>query len=224
MGLFARVRRQRQQDRAVGALKDYLAVSPPDRDIPAAELPLLAVDFETTGLDATTDHLLSVGFVAVNGAEIDLSSAGSFVVRPGSEVGQSAVVHGLTDDRVAAGRPLAEAVAATLAALQGRVLLAHYTTIEESFLDRACRRLFGAGVRIPSVDTMMLQRRLLEESNQRIHADSVRLWAARKRFGLPIYQAHEALTDALACAELYLAQVSVLGEQTPLRQLQRWSG
>lgn len=182
------------------------------------------MDFETTGLGPGTDRLLSIGYVAVNGIEIDLSTAGSFVIRQAGTVGQSATIHGLTDDRIAIGCELAEAIGATLAALAGRVLLAHYTTIEESFLDRACAQLFGAGLTVPSIDTMMLHRRLLHQGNLWIATASVRLWAARAHFGLPVYRAHEALTDALACAELYLAQLSVLGLQTPLRRLQRWSG
>ena len=44
---------------------------------------------------------------------------------------------------------------------------------------------------------------------------ALRLWAARERRGLPVYRAHEALTDALACAELYLAQAAELAARSP---------
>ena len=44
---------------------------------------------------------------------------------------------------------------------------------------------------------------------------ALRLWAARKRRGLPVYRAHEALSDALACAELYLAQRAELEARHP---------
>ena len=40
------------------------------------------------------------------------------------------------------------------------------------------------------------------------------MWAARGQYGLPRYAAHAALTDALACAELYLAQVAELQAAT----------
>ncbi|MDF5496357.1 3'-5' exonuclease, partial [Vibrio parahaemolyticus] len=36
---------------------------------------------------------------------------------------------------------------------------------------------------------------------------SVRLGHARERYGLPAYQPHHALTDALATAELFQAQL-----------------
>ena len=46
-------------------------------------------------------------------------------------------------------------------------------------------------------------------------AGALRLWTARERRGLPVYRAHEALTDALACAELYLAQRAELAARRP---------
>ncbi len=213
-------RRRREAERARGVLAECLATPLPDRATPAGELPVLAVDFETTGLDPTRDKLLSIGFVAVNGTEIDLGTAASFVINAGAEVGQSATVHGLTDDQLAAGCPLEEAVAATVAALKGRIMLAHFADIEENFLDAACRSLFGAGLPLASIDTMMLQQKIRDDNNER---GSIRLWGARERWGLPVYRAHEALTDALACAELYLAQLTELGMDTSLKKLLGWS-
>lgn len=214
-------RRRREARHAQGVLADCLSTPLPDLSTPATRLRLLALDFETTGLDPETDVLLSVGFVAVNGLEIDLGTAGRFVIRSAAEVGQSATVHGITDDTMAAGVALDLAISATVKALRGRVLLAHFADIEENFLDRASRSLFGAGLPLLSIDTMMLQHRVLEQTAAH---GSVRLWGARERYGLPLYHAHEALTDALACAELYLAQVAELGNRTNLRQLARWSG
>jgi DNA polymerase-3 subunit epsilon len=37
---------------------------------------------------------------------------------------------------------------------------------------------------------------------------SIRLADSRLRYGLPLYQAHHALTDALATAELLQAQIA----------------
>lgn len=213
-------RRRREAGSARGVLAECLAAPLPDRSTPAAELPLLAVDFETTGLDPVHDKILSVGFVEVNGTEIDLATARGFVINAEVEVGQSATVHGLTDDQVAAGCPLEEAISATVAALRGRILLAHFADIEENFLDSACRPLFGAGLPLVSIDTMMLQQKIRDDNNER---GSIRLWGARERWGLPVYKAHEALTDALACAELYLAQLTELGPSAALKKLASWS-
>jgi DNA polymerase-3 subunit epsilon len=47
---------------------------------------------------------------------------------------------------------------------------------------------------------------------------SINLAAARRRLGLPDYQAHDALTDAIATAELFLCLRGAL-RATTLRQL-----
>ena len=213
-------RRARASRRARGALADYYRTPLPDPGTPASELRLLSVDFETTGLDPATNTLLSVGFVPVDGVEIVLGGAGSSVVAGASEVGQSATVHGLTDDMVAAGVPLADTVASVLRALAGRVLLAHFAEIEVGFLSRASEQLYAAPFVSPFVDTMRLAHRTLSIGfDAEPTRDDLRLWTARARHGLPVYSAHEALTDALAGAELYLAQVAEMSPEPTLKSL-----
>ncbi len=212
----AALRSKALRSAAPGPLRDYLDVPPPDPATPADELRLLAVDLETTGLDPRCDQVLSVGWVPVDGRSIDLSGARRFVVRAGVEVGQSATVHRLTDDEVAAGMPLDEVLPRLLAALRGRVLLAHFTDIEEQFLSRACRERYGAPLPVARVDTLELQRRLIVGRGAAPMRIGLRLWTARERFGLPSYPAHDALQDALACAELYLGQVAELSARAPV--------
>ncbi|MBM6399188.1 DNA polymerase III subunit epsilon [Phycicoccus sp. MQZ13P-5] len=210
-------RRERAARKAApGPLRDLLTAPGPGPDTALRDLPLLAVDIETTGLDATTDRVLSVGWVPVDGGRIDLGGAGGHVVSDAGEVGRSATVHGLTDDALARGIPLEEVVAALLGALAGRVLLAHFARIETEFLGAACRRLWGAGLPLEVVDTFELERRALGGGwDAASDPGALRLWTARARYGLPVYRAHEALTDALACAELYLAQRAALEARTP---------
>lgn len=211
-------RRDKAAARASGALADFYAVPFPADDTPASELGLLSLDFETTGLDASCDQILSIGFVPVDGDAITLAGAAHRVLAASTEVGQSAVFHGITDDQLAAGMPVPEAVAETLAALKGRVLLAHFAKIETEFLSLVCERLYGAPLVVPVVDTLVLHDKLVNRGfDDEALAGQLRLWNARTRYGLPVYKAHNALTDAVATAELYLAHVaefSSLGTQS----------
>lgn len=199
-----------------GPLRTYLSTPQPSSRTPLAALPLLAVDLETTGLDPRRDRIISIGWVPVDGTVIRLGGAGQAVVS-GEElgergVGQSATLHGLTDDRLRAGTPLAEAVGTLLDALAGRVLLAHHAGLEAGFLQAACRRLWDVRLDLTVVDTMRLHRRVIAPGfDDEPRGDDLRLWNARARFGLPVLGAHDALHDALAAAELYLAQVAELG-------------
>jgi DNA polymerase III subunit epsilon len=222
VSLFRRSPEQRRERAlraaAPGPLRDHLAVPLPGLGTPLADARLLAVDIETTGLDPRRDRVLSLGWVPVDGGRVVLGGAGRVVVRDegGAGVGQSATVHGLTDDRLADGVPLEAAVARLLAALTGRVLLAHFARIETGFLSAACERVWGAGLPCVVVDTFDLERRVVAGGwGAEPERGALRLWTARERRGLPVYRAHEALTDALACAELYLAQRAELQARSP---------
>ena len=188
-----------------GGLRRYLLAEPPSKATPIAEAPLLAVDFETTGLVPGTDRVISVGMVDVQGLRIPLGSATNFLVNPGRGVGQSAIIHQLTDDEVLAhGVTTEEALDRTFDRLAGRVLLAHHAAIEVGFLTAAVKRVYGIRITIRAVDTLGLGLRALgmDEDHPR---DALRLWKLRVRAGLPSYKGHDAVVDALACAELYLA-------------------
>ncbi|WP_435200987.1 exonuclease domain-containing protein [Janibacter sp. GS2] len=213
---------QRRREDAVaaappGPLRDYLSTPFPDPGTPLDEVPLLALDVEATGLDVEADRVIAVGWVPVDGLAIDLSGAQRRILATRREVGQSATVHGLTDDALAAGDLPIDVLAQLLEALAGRVLLAHHASIEVGFLAAACRRVYGVPFVASSVDTLALHRRVLTDgvgAQPDPLPGSLRLWAARERYGLPRYRAHEPLTDALACAELYLAQVAELSLRT----------
>lgn len=219
--LTAAARRRHAAGRAPdGPLRRYLDHPPPDAGTALVDLPLLAVDVETTGLDPRRDRVVSLGFLPVDGDRIVLGGARSMLLRPQAGihddgVGQSATLHGITDDAVASGVTAEAALDQLFDALTGRVLLAHYTRIETGFLAELCARTHGLRPPFTTVDTLGLQHRVLRGGiDMGFSADptpgELRLWSARERYGLPRYRAHDALTDALACAELYRAQVEEL--------------
>ena len=214
----ARRTSQQRREAAIGTappgpLRDYLSTPFPDPGTRLGDLPLLALDVETTGLDPGRDRVIAVGWVPVDGRSIDLSGARRRVLGTRMDVGQSATVHGFTDDVISEGDVPVDVLAEMLQVLSGRVLLAHHAVIEVGFLDAACRRVWGAPFAASSVDTLALQRRVLDDhlgGRPEPRPGALRLWAARERYGLPRSRAHVPLTDALACAELYLAQTSEL--------------
>ncbi len=208
-GLDAR-RRRLARKAPPGPLRDYLATPFPAPSTPVDQVPILALDFETTGLDPERDHLLSVGEVEIAHNRIELASARHQVVRSSRALASDNVaLHHLTDDQVARGAPLDEVIAGLLHRLAGKVLLAHHAVLETGFLKAACRKLYGMAPLFPVIDTLALARRSLERRNQPITEGALRLFNLRENFGLPRYQPHNALCDAIAAAELFLVQVAV---------------
>lgn len=189
------------------ALQHFYDTAQPALSTPIDEVPLLAVDVETTGLDPAKDRVLSIGWVPVQGNSIDLSGAGyCLICTEGAEsVGESATIHGLTDDALDQGLSPKEAVTQLLEALAGRVMLAHYSAIEREFLSALCRKECGSGLRVGIVDTFELERRHMERMGTYPRGEDLRLPRVRQRYDLPYYAAHNALSDALSCAELFLA-------------------
>lgn len=202
-------RRRLMRKLAASPLRDYLAKPFPDRSTDYRDVRFVALDLETTGLDARRDEILSIGLVDLRGGRIDLSSAAHYPVLPSRAIPESsAVIHHITDDTAARGRPLGDVLPVVLAHLTGSVLLGHHVSVEKAFLDAACRKLYDAPFLSPLADTESLIRRSLEQRDQPFAGRELRLHALRTRYGLPRYRAHNALIDALATAELFCAFVA----------------
>lgn len=182
--------------------------SNPLPDAPFAEVEFVALDIETTSLDAAKAEMLSVGWVLIRHGRVDLSTAESHVVRPAGQVGSSASVHGLTDTTVKAGEDWGIVLDKIVEVLTGRALLVHHAGLDKGLLDRLCKTRFGIPLPVPVVDTLALEHR---RQRRRYHVgdrQSLRLPEVRAAYHLPRYSAHNCLVDAVAAAELLIAMVA----------------
>jgi DNA polymerase-3 subunit epsilon len=185
------------------------------RNTPLSEVPMVALDFETTGLDANQHSIVSVGLVPFTLDGIQLAQARHWIVRPKLPLHQTSItIHGITHSDIDKAPDLEEILEDLFACLKGRIPVVHYRTIERSFLDVALKWRLGEGIRFPVLDTMAIEAHLHPDRQpsgwQRLlgkKAVSIRLADSRLRYGLPHYAAHNALIDAIATAELLQAQV-----------------
>lgn len=182
---------------------------------PIREVPLVALDFETTGLDTRRHGIVSIGLVPLDSRRIRCAEARHWLVKPRKALtAESVAVHGITHSQVAGAPELLTILDELLAQLRGRVVVAHYGRLERRFLDAALKAHIGEGIDFPLIDTMELEARC---HRRRLvwwarllgrQPESIRLAQSRSRYHLPHYRPHDALTDALACAELLLAQLA----------------
>ncbi|TYT26765.1 DNA polymerase III subunit epsilon [Luteimonas viscosa] len=184
-------------------------------------LEIVVLDFETTGLDPARDQILSAGWVPIERGRLRMGGAREVRVRPRGTagVGQSATIHGLFDSDLAQATDEAGLLAELLPALAGRAIAAHAASIERGFLRALLRRHGGVALPNPFIDTLALERMLLEGAGERIdeYGGALMLGSARQRRGLGTHAQHSAVADALACAELLLAQVEHLGGAARVR-------
>jgi len=202
-------RRWRLRRTPPGPLFDFLSIPLPKPSQDFREVEYVAVDLETTGLDARRDQILSIGWVQLTGNRIDLATARHRLVRVHGDIpAATAVIHQITDDLAATGNELSAALPEFLHDLRGRVMIAHHARVEQSFLGAACKQLWGQGLLVRTVDTQAIARRTFERRQIAFKGSDLRLHALGERYNLPRYGAHNALSDALAAAELFLAQTA----------------
>lgn len=201
--------RRRALAKASGPLQDFLATPFPGHQELCHDIEVVALDFETTGLNPRKDSILSVGMVDIKRMAVQLDTAWHQLISVDHAISEeSVVIHEITDDQAAEGRPIDEVLPEILKRLAGRVMLVHYKNIEQNFLDVACRRLYGARFVVETIDTLDLAARVYERLNHTIQTGDLRLFNLRPRYNLPRYKAHNALTDAVATAELFLAMAA----------------
>lgn len=218
----AKWRRQRYLSRCrEEAMQRYLETDLPDLREDVRRARFLAVDLEMTGMEADSDHILSIGYVPVDGLRVVLSGARHRLISSDLGVGQSATIHGIHDRDIHDAAGLRDAMDHLLDALRGRVMVLHCAKLDLAFLQRACETLYGVPLLVPVVDTMALENQRMQRTGNGHHGQSLRLSDSRRRYNLPDYNAHNALVDAVATAELFMAQVTHRFGQQParLRQL-----
>ncbi|MDZ7749764.1 MAG: 3'-5' exonuclease [Halofilum sp. (in: g-proteobacteria)] len=218
----------RARDTPLSALAGFFAAGLPGGDTPISDVALLALDIETTGLDPSRDAIVSIGLVPFDSRRIRLAERRYWLVHPGGALSsRSVTLHRITHADIENAPEFRAILPELLDCMAGRIAVVHYRAIERSFLDAAVSRCLNESFAFPTIDTMEIEarrhrfglwsrwRRWLGHSPV-----SIRLHDSRARYHLPHYQAHHALVDALATAELFQAQLAThFRPDTPLSRL-----
>ena len=206
-----------------GPMGDFLATPLPSSRADVHATDFLALDLETTGLDPAADQIASIGYVPIRAGRVCMTGAQHTLVRIDGSVEQSATIHGIVDAELDDAVPLEAALTELLDALKNRVLVLHHAPLDLRFLHAACQRLWDVPLNIRVVDTLALGQRRRPNTRSEPREGEFRLHALRHQYGLPRYPAHNALSDALATAELFLAMAAHWSgdDALPLRTLLR---
>lgn len=176
----------------------------------------VALDIETTGLDAQKDDIVSIGLVPFDHQRIYLARAKHWIVSSHRLTPESVVVHGITHSDLAQAPSLKTVLPEIIASLQGKQVVVHYRYMEREFLRAAIAELWQQNFLFPVIDTLEIEAKRLRETQtlmarfMKKQLPSLRLLHVRERYHLPAYENHNALVDALATAELLQAQIANL--------------
>ncbi len=175
----------------------------------------LALDLETTGLEPLHGYIVSMGWVAIERGSIKLDTARHLLIDSRNLVGNSATIHQIRDTDLEHGVELGSALLALAQALINRIPVVHHRPLDEGFLRVAYQEQFGFPWILPMADTLALERRRLSRRQEGIRKGALRLTECRRRYNLPDYPVHNALTDAISCAELFMAWARHFGGRGP---------
>lgn len=210
------------------ALRAFYAAGVPAPQTPLRDVPLVALDFETTGLDVHRHAIVSIGLVPFDMTRIRPSAGRYWVVRPQRPLDEASIrFHRITHAEVAHAPDIDAVLDELLAELSGSLIVVHYRGIERPFLDAAVQDRRGERCLFPLIDTMSIEDQAVRQggwnrlkSFMGVARTSIRLGDTRARYGLPAYSSHHAKVDALATAELLQAQIARhYSPDTPVSEL-----
>lgn len=214
---FQRQLKQFQQS----SLADYY--SPPIiSDCLFEDTEFLVLDFETTGLSPKKDRVLSIGYTTLSKQRIKLGQSAHFYIRHTDMIpDETVIIHHITEQEAASGIPIQDVFPLLLQQLSGKVLVAHFADIEVGFLQQIAKAVYQTQLPLLTVDTLQIAYQSKYKQSVHIPTNALNLFTLRENYQLPRYKAHNAMSDAIATAELLLAQINEMEkhEKTPVKKL-----
>ena len=173
------------------------------------EVPLVVIDFETTGTDSERDRVIEIGLVGFDEGQCSFSEG--FLVDPGIPIPEeSRAIHGITDEELAGAPRFVEVLPRLLELLAGRLPVAYNASFDRNFLHAELARVAGTlstDAPLPPalrsevvwVDPLVWAREILKELKSRKLVD------VAAHLEVPLEQAHRATGDAEATGYVLLA-------------------
>lgn len=197
-------------------LRDYLRSCADLKVGTMIDTPLIAVDLELTGLDKNRHSIVAIGWTQLDHGRIQLGSSRHLLISADCTVGDSATIHEIRDSDLVEATDLETGLAELFEAAHARLWIFHHAGLDVSFLKAACRRWAGLAPGFIVLDTLRIEYRRRRRREIAVKGGDLQLGSVRSTYGLPHYTAHNALTDALATAELMLAIASLMAPDEPL--------
>lgn len=164
----------------------------------------VALDFETTSLDPDRAEIVAIGAVRIRGNRLLTGEALSLrVLPPGNLTAESVVIHGLRHQDLQQGMELEAALHQLLTFIGPRELVGYHIAYDLRILNLACRKLWGLTLAQRGIEVS----RLYHDQLYRRYPEAVidlHLAAICHHLALPPLPAHDALSDAITAALIFL--------------------
>ncbi len=173
-----------------------------------AELPAMAIDTETTGLDPQNDRVISIGAVRLHGARLIRSWTMNMLVNPGRSIPTRTIpVHGISNAMVADAPAFEQVAGRVLEQTSGLVLVGCHVDFDVAILRAELRRCGHDWQPTASLDVRLLYAGLFPKQGT-LSLDDI-----AADLGVRAIGRHSALGDALTAGEIFVRLVPVLSER-----------
>jgi DNA polymerase III subunit epsilon len=186
---------------------------------PLADLPALAIDTETTGLDPLRDRVISIGAVRLHGCRLFRSATVNLLVNPGRSIpNRTIAVHGISNAMVADAPPFEKIVDRLLEHTGGLVLIGHHIDFDLDILRYEMQRCGRDWQPLAGLDIMLLYAGLFPDRRSLLLEDMA------ADLEVPVVGRHSALGDALTTGEVFVRLLPALSAQgvETLADAQAW--
>lgn len=173
---------------------------------PAPPDEAVSIDCETTGLDVRRDDIVTIAAIPIRGSRILTSERFEASVRPEAKMKPDAIkIHRLRERDVADGLAIRDVLPALLRFIGARPLVGYYLEFDVAMLDKHVRRFLGVGLPNQRIETSALYyERKYGDAPPGTQVD-LGFASLMSDLKLPMLDQHDAYSDALMTAMIYLA-------------------
>ncbi|MEW5820882.1 MAG: 3'-5' exonuclease [Cyanobacteriota bacterium] len=156
----------------------------------------IVVDVETTGLDFRREKIIELAAVKLVNNKITESYES--LVNPMQHIRSSSInIHGITEEMILEAPTIEEVLPLLLDFIEDKPIIGHNVIFDYSFINHASLSLYGKELNNARIDTLLMFKEAFP--NEPSHS----LTSLLNRFGAKVDNAHRAMADAYALAEVY---------------------
>lgn len=172
---------------------------------PLIALPVLVLDFETTGLDVRNDRVVQIGALAMEGGRLLKQESLDELVNPGKPIPAPASrIHGISDEAVREAPAFPEIAPRLFDLIEGRVIVGHHIAFDLAVLRHEAARVGLPWSTPPFLDVGHLASALIAE----LPDPGLETIASFLR--VEVEGRHNAMDDCLTTARLWAALLELL--------------
>lgn len=162
-------------------------------------------DTETTGLNISSDKILSIGAITIFNNSIDVSESFEMYLKQEEFKIESVEIHGILKEGKLTKHTENEAIEHFINYIGNSVLIAHHTAFDIEMINAALKRMKLPKLKNKTIDTGILYKKLKGKKDNHFNLDVL-----CDEFNIPKHDRHTSSGDAFITALLFLKIIAKL--------------